>query len=272
VDARERASRRTLKFAGLAIAAALTDEATRAQKPGSPTWPDFPLRAKRKVLFIKGLGSTSDDKIFNDIAEVIPDFAPCEFSYRGRGNSAYSQVDSIETFFNLGTEAGYIDDYLPADEDADRLIIAHSMGGVLAYQWAWRRRRVLERSVARTRVFLIASPVFVRVPHTGYTITWQDDNGNAVTRLLRGTDYPPDRVPPGLSLVGSCFASRDLAAAPAICRLPDAANSINYPEIGDADHRSICANEKTKQYLAHFVEEPDRSTHSVESSARSPEP
>lgn len=253
MEEKRRASEITLRLTRGIIQSAYLEESQRAGQPAPPRWPKFEDDAGKKALLIKGIGSTSADRTLDPLIDTLRNYSPCEYSYKGKAQPTYAESDSINALFRPSTIVDYLNEYFAPQDDSDRLILAHSLGGVIAYQWAWNFRAVNSRRPGRTALFLIASPTFVQIPRTGHTLTWRDRNGEPVSRLIRGTTYAPHRVPGGLSMVGSCFCERDPLALPAVCRLPVSARSTNYDPIGDAEHMTICRHENTKGNLADFL-------------------
>lgn len=220
--------------------------------PSEPEFADFAPGAERKLLLIKGLGSTSEDRILSELARALPRYSACEFSYRGRATPIYDQWDSFDGVTNLEKTCQLVNGYIRFDDPASFLILAHSHGGILASEWAWRFAEDFPDLMKRTRIFMIASPVRIEVPETGHYLYYEDEEGEEVASVINGPTYPPNFKLP-VELVGSCFASKDTLAPPVTARLPKATNVVNYPAIKATNHKKICHNEYTKKNLQDFV-------------------
>lgn len=245
---RDVASQRLLAFLPSAILSALRAGHNRLLPPAPPRWPEFPSDAKKRLLIVKGISSTSESPELRSLAELLPDYSPCEFSYRGAASPIYDEKDTANALLNIPTAARLIDDYLPPDDVGDRIVVAHSLGGIIAQEWAWLRQSENEERPDATRLFFVASPIRVRSPQTT-EITLIDERLRLFAPMMRGPTYPPDLLPDGVSDFAACFCRVDALGAQPLCRLPDSPLATNFPPLNDADHMTICDHDTTKSYF-----------------------
>jgi pimeloyl-ACP methyl ester carboxylesterase len=150
--------------------------------------------------------------------------------------------------FKLVRKSQLIDEYFPVDDDSERLIVAHSFGGMVACEWAWRRREYLKK----TKLFVIASPIRIRVPSPGHVVSYVQPDGRTIRQLILGPTYPPDVIGEGLASGAACFGENDSLAPQSISGFPDWPHLTNYRPIS-AMHWTIVRHLKTKQNLQEFA-------------------
>ncbi|MEX2225928.1 MAG: alpha/beta fold hydrolase [Dehalococcoidia bacterium] len=240
MDDRDRAARRTKRYAGYLIESALDAERQRVAPLNPLKWPVYsPANAPKKLLLIPGLGTNSEDTTLHPFAKTLPAYAPCEFSYSGFDHPVFSESDSTHrALANIRAAVRLLDDYLVFD-GSTRVIVAHSFGGVLAYEWIWQNRRMLNEASPALSLYLVASPVFVAIPHTSAELEWKDDSGRQVVAVVEGLTYPPDRVARGITQITACFCEGDNLALPPVCALPERPHTENI-RLSHAEHPRTC--------------------------------
>jgi pimeloyl-ACP methyl ester carboxylesterase len=249
---RQLASEGLFSVLGTAVKLGRRRHARRATDPPPPKYPDFRPGSEQRLLLVQGMGTHSGEGMLDRFAEQLPTFSAAQYSYRGRIDPIYDELDSITGATNVAQAATRIDEYFPSGGTERRLIVAHSLGGVVAYEWAWRRRLVNSGRSASTMLFLIASPVFVSIPRAGQTIRISGEDGTGASLIIRNTTFPPRRVPIGIERIGSTFCVDDLMAPQPLCKLPEHPSAINYPP-QDENHGSVCQSQFTRDYLADFM-------------------
>lgn len=253
-DEREQGTEQVFSVLGIGIRGALRRYVRRhGVSPPNPKHRDFQVGSQQRVLLIQGLGTHSGEAMLDELADSVPQFSPAQYSYRGRIHPTYDEVDSIRGVRNIAQAAALIDEYFPTGTDETRLIIAHSLGGVVAYEWAWRRRHQNAAGIARTRLFLLASPVFLSIPRSGRVLKLTGHDGAPASMLIRATSFPPNRLPSGIDQVGAAFCEDDDMAPQSVCRLPGHPRAVNFPPQPER-HATICTSDKSKEDLHQLVD------------------
>lgn len=250
-ESREGAARRTKRYAGYSVDAALEREHQRKRPLKPVRYPRYSdPQSKRQLLLVPGLGTNSEDQTLVPLASEAPNYSRCDFSYGGIEKPVYGEtLSTIVALLNITATTALLDAYLPLD-GARRLIAAHSFGGVLAYQWMWKNRGRLKRSDTKISLLMIGSPVFVSWPRESLAIPCHDNQGRRMSLLVDGLTYPPNRVAKGVRVIASCFCEGDVLALPAVCRIPQRKNTRNrelkHKGHSEMCHSALCIDPKTR--------------------------